>query len=323
MSSVKAELLTSPAALKFKDSMGGQYDEGYVKISPPGHVQPAGFMDDLPKILDFQVRPDDVWVVTFPKCGTTWSQELVWLLMNDLDFDQAKKVPLIDRFPFLEVSAIIPQAVKKPPHSLDVVGGMKSPRLIKCHLPVELLPKQIWSVKPKIIYVARNAKDVVVSYYYHHRLWNECTLTLDEFAECFMENVVSYLPFWDHILAFWRLRNEPNILFYSYEDMKTDLAAVVRKVADFLERPVPAEKLAQLLDHLSFQKMRDNRAVNFEDLVDDQRVGVGLRPTSADQTFMRSGKVGDGRSKLSPEIQQRVDAWTRACLEGSGYDGPR
>lgn len=51
---------------------------------------------------NFQARPDDVWVVTFPRSGTTWTQEMVWLLANKLDFEKAKQVPLTQRFPFFE-----------------------------------------------------------------------------------------------------------------------------------------------------------------------------------------------------------------------------
>lgn len=54
------------------------------------------------RIKNFEVFEDDVWVVTFPKCGTTWTQEMVWLLNNDLNYEYAKKMTLEERFPFLE-----------------------------------------------------------------------------------------------------------------------------------------------------------------------------------------------------------------------------
>lgn len=55
-----------------------------------------------PRIKEMEVYDDDIWVVSFPKCGTTWTQEMVWLLNNDLNFTEAKKVNLLNRFPFLE-----------------------------------------------------------------------------------------------------------------------------------------------------------------------------------------------------------------------------
>ena len=30
-----------------------------------------------------------------------------------------------------------------------------------------------------------------------------------------------FMPYWDHLLGFWNRRNDPNILFVKYEDMKT------------------------------------------------------------------------------------------------------
>ena len=31
-----------------------------------------------------KVDEGDVWIMTPPKCGTTWMQEIVWLLLNDV-----------------------------------------------------------------------------------------------------------------------------------------------------------------------------------------------------------------------------------------------
>lgn len=54
------------------------------------------------QIRNFHVRDDDVWIISYPKCGTTWTQEMVWLLGNNFDYDMGSKVDLSDRSPFLE-----------------------------------------------------------------------------------------------------------------------------------------------------------------------------------------------------------------------------
>lgn len=60
------------------------------------------------RVKRMEVYEDDVWVVTFPKCGTTWIQEMVWLVNNDLNYEKALKENLNVRYPFLEqVSFVI------------------------------------------------------------------------------------------------------------------------------------------------------------------------------------------------------------------------
>lgn len=56
----------------------------------------------IKEIYEFEVKDDDVYVVTFPKCGTTWIQEATWLLMNNLDFSTANSVDLRYRSIFME-----------------------------------------------------------------------------------------------------------------------------------------------------------------------------------------------------------------------------
>lgn len=54
------------------------------------------------KIKEMDVYDDDIWVVSFPKSGTTWTMEMTWLLNNNLDYKMAKEVELSRRFPMLE-----------------------------------------------------------------------------------------------------------------------------------------------------------------------------------------------------------------------------
>lgn len=58
-------------------------------------------------LLDFEVKPDDIWIASYPKSGTTWTQEMVWLICNDLDFEKARSTVLRDRSPFLEQVLLI------------------------------------------------------------------------------------------------------------------------------------------------------------------------------------------------------------------------
>lgn len=54
------------------------------------------------QILNFAVREDYIWIISYPKCGTTWTQEMVWLLGHDLDYCTGSKVDLSERSPFFE-----------------------------------------------------------------------------------------------------------------------------------------------------------------------------------------------------------------------------
>ena len=57
-----------------------------------------------------------------------------------------------------------------PTHTLLERMSRTSPRLIKTHLPPALLPRALREAsRPKVVYVARNPKDVAVSYYHMHQ----------------------------------------------------------------------------------------------------------------------------------------------------------
>ena len=57
-------------------------------------VFPTGYLQYEREIRELEGRSDDVWVSSFPKCGTTWTQEMVWNILNNVDLDTAKSVKL-------------------------------------------------------------------------------------------------------------------------------------------------------------------------------------------------------------------------------------
>lgn len=74
----------------------------------------------------------------------------------------------------------------------------------------------------QVVYMARNPKDVIVSFYFHHKLIrvHDYQGTLEEFVQYFTNNQIIYTPFFPHILDAWSKRHHPNLHFVFYEDMK-------------------------------------------------------------------------------------------------------
>jgi hypothetical protein len=76
---------------------------GVLEVGPEKWILPQNYGDYAATIFNFEVRPDDVFITTFPRSGTTWTQEMIWLICNDLDYETAMKVQLNKRFPFMEL----------------------------------------------------------------------------------------------------------------------------------------------------------------------------------------------------------------------------
>ncbi|XP_049861235.1 luciferin sulfotransferase-like [Schistocerca gregaria] len=328
----KFEKMQDEFGLRVAAACPGIFKSPLWRVIPSRSVVTSLYPDMWQRFTNFEVYPDDVWVVTFPKCGTTWTQEMVWLIGNDCDFETAKKKKLNERVPFIEFVAIS-RYTGPDGDTLQRCTDLPRPRFIKSHLPYELLPQQLWTKKPKIIYVARDPKDTALSYYHHHRLWNGYTGTLDDFLEAFIQDALVYCPFWEHVLRFWELRDEPHVLFNTFEEMTQDLSAVVRRTADFMGRQLSDEQVSALCEHLSFSKMRENPAVNHEEGPPAESPVKGATVAAAAAAaaeggadggdpalrFMRRGKAGGWRQEMPAAFIDKFDRWTEQKTAGTGF----
>ncbi|XP_028165270.1 uncharacterized protein LOC114356358 [Ostrinia furnacalis] len=313
------------------------YQNGFMRVGPKGYFFTNGIKVDIKNIYNMPIRPDDTFVVTFPKSGTTWTQELVWMVANNLDYEKSDSMPLHERFPFLEMFMIINSDITKnfmkdfvkgderllkiienvTTPGTEFVAKLPSPRFIKSHLPFSLLPPNLLDTA-KVVYVARDPRDAAVSYYHHNKLFDFMGYTGDfkQYWEFFIQDKIDWTPFFPHVIEAWEQRNHPNLLFLFYEDMLKDLPKAVRQVAEFLGKTMTDEQVSRLCDRLKFDNFKKNPMLNFDVLRDLGWI------TKKDRTFVRKGKSGDWREHFDEQMAAQAQRWIADNLRGTDLRFP-
>ncbi|XP_061446640.1 sulfotransferase 1A1-like [Rhineura floridana] len=264
------------------------------------------FADVMEEVDGFQAHPGDLLISTYPKSGTTWISEVIDLIYKGGDVEKCRHQPIYLRVPFLEFS------VHGVPSGIELLKKAPRPCLIKTHLPVQLLPKSFWEKDCKMIYVARNAKDVAVSYYYFYQMAkvHPDPGTWDEFLEKFMAGDISFGSWYDHVKGWWDKRKEQRMLYLLYEDMKEDPQREIRKVMEFLERPPDDRLVEEIAHHTSFKEMSQNQMANYTSIptsIMDHKISP----------FMRKGITGDWKNQFTVAQNERFDADYQRQMEGT------
>lgn len=260
---------------------------------------PMGFpVESFESALHYPAQQDDIFVVTYPKCGTTWTQHILWTLQHN-----GEPLPLGQ-----DINRAIPHLEEV---GAEFVQQLALPRFIKTHFPYQLTPHHS---RAKYIYIVRNPFDCVVSFYYHTqgfvKHYDFAEGTFDQFFECFMAGEVDGGDYFDHLLSWYPHRNKPNILCLTYEQMKANPEWAVIKIARFLG-PVYLEKvqdpqiLERILMHTSFARMSQN-----------QSRWSSQRPANM-APFIRKGEVGDWKNHFSAKQIQRLGEKFYATTAGT------
>ncbi|KAJ6218099.1 hypothetical protein RDWZM_009256 [Blomia tropicalis] len=252
----------------------------------------------LKQIEQFEIRSDDIWLITYPKSGTTWMEEILSLIQSDCNIDTSKNTLIHERVPHLEVG--------KPLGHIKWLRGIGSPRLLATHLPIEHIPAQLRANKAKIIYVVRNPKDNAVSYYHHHRMstfLGNYSGSWSNFAQLFIKGHLVYGDWFDHVAGYWQMarNNSDRVLFISYEELKINLPAMIEVICNFIGHRLTPEQINLIARQCSFDKMKTNKMVNREVLPVKDLFDM------TQSKFMRKGIIGDWRNHFSPEENDQFD----------------
>ncbi|XP_024148997.1 cytosolic sulfotransferase 2 [Oryzias melastigma] len=247
------------------------------------------FTDNWNNYQNFQARPDDILIATYPKAGTTWVSYILDLLyFGQTSTDRNTSIPIYERVPFLEIA--VPGLEK----GKDLADNLStSPRLIKTHLPVQFVPKSFWEQNCRIVYVARNAKDNMVSFYHFDRM-NKLQPESGEwssFFQRFLEGKMVFGSWYDHVNGWWKKRQTHSKLHYMFfEDLVENTGGEIAKLSSFLGKSASAEEIETLSSSVQFDNMKKDKMANYSTLpVMDAKISP----------FMRKGKVGDWKNHFT------------------------
>ncbi|CAL8367714.1 unnamed protein product [Lota lota] len=255
------------------------------------------FMDNWENIQNFKARPDDILIATYPKAGTTWASYILDLLyFSQTQPDRQTSTPIHERVPFLELQ------IPNHPSGTDLADSLDtSPRLIKTHLPVQMVPKSFWEQKCRVVYVARNAKDNAVSYFHFDRMnviqpepgdWNS-------FLQRFMDGKMVFGSWYDHVTGWWeRKQSHPKLHYMFFEDMVEDTGREIDKLCSFLGLTSTAKEKEQISNLVQFDSMKKDDMANYSTV---EVMDFKISP------FMRKGKVGDWKNHFTLTQNEQFD----------------
>ncbi|XP_055510255.1 sulfotransferase 2B1-like [Leucoraja erinacea] len=270
----------------------------YQGVLFPTHVHAV---DSLSYSRDhFQVRDDDLFIATYPKSGTTWMQEIIPLIYNSGDLTPVLTIPNWRRVPWLE------QVTGK-----GLLEDRPSPRYMVTHLCHHMMPKTFYSSKAKVIYVARNPKDALVSSYHYHNMatFLDDPGTFEEFIDTFLEGKVMFGSWFDHIRSWWPLKDKDNFLFLTYEDMLKDMRGALVKLGAFVDRPLSEATMESIANQCKFTNMKQNNMSNYSFVpmeVMDQKKG----------NFLRKGIAGDWKNHFTAAQTEHFNSVFARRMEG-------
>ena len=230
----------------------------YLRLIPAklGLIDTAAFILQIKRI-----NPDDIFVVSYPKSGSTWVSFIIAYM----------KTGRTDTITFKEMEQIVPFVY----NSQDLIDSQQSHRIIKTH-------RMFFDHYPRTIYIYRDYRDVLVSFYHYQ-------VGLKYFSGSFSE-FIRVRPLFNHegswtehlskAIQFKEAYPE-KMLMISYESLLTDFKVNALEIARFCKFEIDDKRLDQIMEKTSFRNLKENETKHGSHFMDTTK-----------EHFIREGRIG-------------------------------
>lgn len=276
----------------------------------PATKERRSWTTDSRRWAHYQPRPDDIVIGTSAKCGTTWMQQIVSLLV----FQSPEPRDIQTESPWIDMR------VRPIEEVTGRIAAQAHRRFLKSHLEFDALP--IYE-SVRYIHVARDGRDAFISWYNHTRHYTQLSIDLQSAAGLADETIGKPMPlpgdsirdffqvwmtdgpearlandfpaqrYFEIERSYWAERQRPNLLMVHYADLKIDLEAEMRRIAAFLDIGIPEPTWPELVEAASFSFMRAHGATLLPRAIQGWDQGA--------DRFLHEGTNGRWREVLTPE----------------------
>jgi len=243
------------------------------------------------------VFPDDIFLVSYPKSGNTWTRFLIANLMYP---DR--------RVDFTTINQLTPD-----PEALSkrALNRLPRPRIIKSH--------QYFDPRfPRVIYIVRDPRDVALSSYHFDvkRQVIDENFPLEQYIPRFVrgESDHSYGSWGENVASWWYVRRDhPDFLLVRYESLQSEGVSELARMAEFLGIHPDSERLNLVLERCSADRMRE---------LEKQQAHLwsSTRETRKDRPFVRSAKSGGWKAELPRGCVAEIESAWGGLMAELGYD---
>ncbi|KAK6145667.1 hypothetical protein DH2020_022487 [Rehmannia glutinosa] len=236
----------------------------------------------------FHARDDDILLTSTMKTGTTWLKALSLCIMQNKTHQKNDDI-LTTENPHFHVPTIesIIYSTKAP--QVDLYDT-SAPRLLHTHLPYAVLPDSVKNSACKVVYIARNPKDTLISmWHFFNSIFrsNQDPFPLEKIVDCFCSGVHQYGPFFEHVVEYWQ-ESQKGLRKYCFSNEK---------------------EVDEILWRCSLERLK-NLEVN--------KNGFVIFPVP-NNSYFRKGEVGDWKNYLTTEMEEQINQTSRIKLEPFGF----